>query len=50
MTARQPLAPPYNAAQLQGRIARHWDEEIVAQLVDYVRIPAKSPHFDARWR
>jgi acetylornithine deacetylase/succinyl-diaminopimelate desuccinylase-like protein len=50
MTARQPLAPPYNAAQLQGRIARQWDEEIVAQLVDYVRIPAKSPHFDARWR
>ena len=50
MTARQPLAPPYNAAQLQGRIARQWDEDIVAQLVDYVRIPAKSPHFDARWR
>jgi acetylornithine deacetylase/succinyl-diaminopimelate desuccinylase-like protein len=50
MTARQPLAPPYNAAQLQGRIARQWDEEIVAQLVDYVRIPAKSPHFDPRWR
>jgi acetylornithine deacetylase/succinyl-diaminopimelate desuccinylase-like protein len=50
MTARQPLAPPYNAAQLQGRIARQWDEDIVAQLVEYVRIPAKSPHFDARWR
>jgi acetylornithine deacetylase/succinyl-diaminopimelate desuccinylase-like protein len=50
MTARQPLTPPYNAAQLQGRIARQWDEDIVRQLVDYVRIPAKSPHFDARWR
>ncbi|HSN21439.1 MAG TPA: M20 family metallopeptidase [Usitatibacter sp.] len=50
MTARQPLTPPYNAAQLQGRIARQWDEDIVAQLVEYVRIPAKSPHFDPRWR
>ncbi len=50
MTARQPLSPDYNAAQLQGRIARQWDEDIVAQLVEYVRIPAKSPHFDARWR
>ena len=50
MTARQPLAPPYNAAQLQGRIARQWDEDIVAQLADYVRIPARSPHFDPRWR
>jgi acetylornithine deacetylase/succinyl-diaminopimelate desuccinylase-like protein len=50
MTARQPLTPPYNAAQLQGRIAARWDEEVVAQLVEYVRIPAKSPHFDGRWR
>ena len=31
------------------RIARHWDAEIVPQLVDYVRIPAKSPHFDPAW-
>jgi len=50
MTARQPLSPSYNSAQLQGRIARQWDEEIVARLVEYVRIPAKSPHFDPRWR
>src|SRR5437763_11411857 len=31
------------------RIARHWDAEIVPQLVDYVRIPAKSPLFDPAW-
>ena len=31
------------------RIARQWDAEIVPQLVDYVRIPAKSPHFDSAW-
>ncbi len=50
MTARQPLSPPYNAAQLEGRIARHWDEEIIGQLIEYVRLPAKSPHFDPQWR
>ena len=51
MTARQPLAPPaYDATALALRIARHWDDDIVAQLVEYVRLPAKSPHFDPGWR
>jgi len=31
------------------RIARQWDDDIVPRLVEYVRIPAKSPHFDADW-
>jgi len=31
------------------RIARQWDDEIVPCLVDYIRIPAKSPHFDPAW-
>src|SRR5205823_1710355 len=31
------------------RIAQQWDSEIVPLLVDYVRIPAKSPHFDPAW-
>jgi len=51
MTARQPLSPvPYDAAALAARIARHWDDDIVSGLIDYVRLPAKSPHFDPRWR
>ena len=50
MTARQPFSVPYNAARLEGRIAKQWDTEIVPQLVEYVRIPAKSPHFDPQWR
>ena len=50
MTARQPLSPlPYDASRLAARIARHWDDDIVARLVEYVRIPAKSPHFDPDW-
>lgn len=31
------------------RINRVWDQEIVPELVDYIRIPNKSPHFDASW-
>jgi acetylornithine deacetylase/succinyl-diaminopimelate desuccinylase-like protein len=38
-----------NATTLAAAIAGHWDREIVPQLVDYVRIPAKSPHFDPQW-
>jgi acetylornithine deacetylase/succinyl-diaminopimelate desuccinylase-like protein len=30
-------------------IARHWDEDIVPRLVEYIRVPAKSPHFDPDW-
>ena len=38
-----------NASTLIAAIATQWDEDIVPQLIDYVRIPAKSPHFDPRW-
>ena len=31
------------------RIVRQWDDDIVPRLVDYIRSPAKSPHFDAAW-
>jgi len=30
-------------------VSRKWDRDIVAQLVDYIRIPCKSPHFDPHW-
>ena len=31
------------------RIAEFWDDAIVPSLVEYIRIPAKSPHFDQAW-
>lgn len=31
-------------------IAQKWDDDIVPQLVDYIRIPNKSPMFDAQWQ
>jgi acetylornithine deacetylase/succinyl-diaminopimelate desuccinylase-like protein len=30
-------------------VSETWDAEIVPELVDYVAIPAKSPHFDPDW-
>ena len=30
-------------------IARFWDDAIVPALLEYIRIPAKSPHFDPGW-
>jgi len=38
-----------NTSALATSVARCWDASIVPQLVEYIRIPAKSPHFDPRW-
>jgi acetylornithine deacetylase/succinyl-diaminopimelate desuccinylase-like protein len=35
--------------RIGSRIAAHWDAEIVRELTGYIRVPAKSPHFDPRW-
>ena len=31
-------------------VDRIWDESILPQLLDYIRIPNKSPAFDPDWR
>jgi acetylornithine deacetylase/succinyl-diaminopimelate desuccinylase-like protein len=49
MNARTPL-PCLNAAQTFGEVSAAWDSSIVPQLHDYIRIPAKSPMFDAQWQ
>jgi acetylornithine deacetylase/succinyl-diaminopimelate desuccinylase-like protein len=38
-----------NPDTLLSAISAHWDSEIVAQLTEYVRVPAKSPQFDPQW-
>lgn len=46
------LAAPATAAMTPGLsafIERLWDAEIVPTLVDYIRIPNKSPAFDPDW-
>ena len=39
-----------NADRLQQHIDALWETSILPVLVDYIRIPAKSPQFDAGWR
>jgi hypothetical protein len=36
-----------DANALEDLVSRKWDEDIVPHLVEYIRIPCKSPHFDA---
>jgi acetylornithine deacetylase/succinyl-diaminopimelate desuccinylase-like protein len=43
------MLKPVDPRSLLEFTARQWDAEIVPQLVEYVRIPAKSPHFDRDW-
>jgi acetylornithine deacetylase/succinyl-diaminopimelate desuccinylase-like protein len=38
-----------DAARLKRYVDRCWDEEIVPTLVEYIRIPNKSPSFDPDW-
>jgi acetylornithine deacetylase/succinyl-diaminopimelate desuccinylase-like protein len=48
MNAPLPLTA-LQALPTQQHIDAAWDASIVPQLMDYIRIPAKSPLFDADW-
>ncbi len=37
-------------SKLKDFVARRWDADIVGQLVEYIKIPNKSPMFDADWQ
>ncbi|WP_428313052.1 M20 family metallopeptidase [Hydrocarboniphaga sp.] len=36
-------------ARIQQHVSGLWDDEIVPQLIEYIRIPNKSPMFDPQW-
>lgn len=38
-----------DASKVDRYVSEKWDEDIVPQLVEYIRIPNKSPMFDADW-
>ena len=38
-----------DTAHLDRFVSEKWDDDIVPQLVEYIRIPNKSPMFDADW-
>ncbi len=35
---------------IQDEVTRIWDESIIEHLIQYIKIPNKSPHFDAQWQ
>src|SRR5579885_656463 len=39
-----------DTAALQTFVKRRWDESIVPALMDYIRVPNKSPAFDPDWQ
>ncbi|MGD9773376.1 M20 family metallopeptidase [Diaphorobacter sp.] len=43
-------ATALDAALALERVGRMWDDNILQQLTDYIRIPAKSPGFAPDWR
>ncbi len=38
-----------DSSKVDRYVGEKWDDEIVPQLVEYIRIPNKSPMFDADW-
>ncbi len=38
-----------DTAKVDRYVAEKWDDDIVPQLVEYIRIPNKSPMFDKDW-
>lgn len=37
-------------AEAHAEISNQWDNDIIPQLIEYIRIPNKSPAFDANWK
>ncbi len=50
MTARDNIPTTLNTAQLLASVTKRWDDEIVPQITEYIKLPAKSPHFDHDWQ
>ena len=49
MGSQSPGFMQMDASQIKAFVDAKWDAEIVPQLVEYIRIPNKSPMFDADW-
>jgi acetylornithine deacetylase/succinyl-diaminopimelate desuccinylase-like protein len=53
MTARDAIptqpAASIDITKLFSDINQQWDQDIVPELIEYIKLPAKSPAFDADW-
>src|SRR6266566_136805 len=45
-----PRTMTIDAAATRTYVQRVWDDSIVPALTEYIRIPAKSPHYDVKWK
>ena len=42
-------AMPLDPSRTRAMVQKAWDDAIIPALTEYIRIPAKSPLYDARW-
>ena len=42
-------AMPLDPSRTRAMVQKAWDDAIIPALTEYIRIPAKSPMYDARW-
>ena len=49
MPASQPTQDGFDPARVDRFVSGKWDQDIVPRLVEYIRIPNKSPMFDTQW-
>jgi acetylornithine deacetylase/succinyl-diaminopimelate desuccinylase-like protein len=45
----RPARVSIDPTSLEAFLSQKWDDEIVPRLIEYIRIPCKSPHFDPDW-
>ena len=43
------MTSSFDATAIARYVDGKWDDDIVPRLVEYIRIPNKSPMFDADW-
>ena len=49
MTASHASQGGFDPARIDSFVSEKWDQDIVPRLVEYIRIPNKSPMFDTDW-
>jgi len=42
--------PALDKARTEAFVERAWESDILSKITEYIRIPNKSPHFDAQWQ
>ena len=50
MTRTPGATSSLDSASARAFVQQAWDESITPCLIDYIRIPARSPAFDREWR